>query len=120
MEALFLSTKLHIGYLRSLEDSERVRAACVSYLQALLPFFHPQRPDIVEQASQLAATLGGRLESARLSWKYAWIQKAFGWPIARRSQTLVRRFRYSMNRFWEKTHCRFDRLASNASGTERF
>src|SRR5262249_32240842 len=28
MEALFLSMQLHIGYLRSLEDSPRVRAAC--------------------------------------------------------------------------------------------
>src|SRR5581483_1140789 len=32
-DSLLLSMKLHIQYLRSLEDSERVRRACLSYLQ---------------------------------------------------------------------------------------
>jgi len=39
MEAQFISMELHIGYLRSLENSERVRAACVTYLQNWLPNF---------------------------------------------------------------------------------
>src|SRR5262249_44882468 len=82
MEALFLSMKLHIGYLRSLEESERVRAACVRYLQNWVPSFYPDRLDLVEEAEQFAATLGGRLEvPPGLSWKYAWIQKCFGWPL---------------------------------------
>src|SRR5437016_1474407 len=46
MEAQFVSMQLHIGYLRSLEDSERVRAACVTYLQNWLPNFYPERLDI--------------------------------------------------------------------------
>ena len=32
-DSLLLSMKLHIQYLRSLEDSERVRKACLTYLQ---------------------------------------------------------------------------------------
>jgi len=36
MEAQFVGMKLQIGYLRSREDSERVRAACVTYLQTSL------------------------------------------------------------------------------------
>ena len=32
-DALWLSMQLHIGYLRSLEDSPRTREACVAYMQ---------------------------------------------------------------------------------------
>src|SRR5437763_5864331 len=37
--AQLVSMQLHIGYLRSLEDSDRVRGACVNYLQTWLPEF---------------------------------------------------------------------------------
>src|SRR5262249_47471090 len=59
MEGLFRSMQLHIEYLRSLDDSERARAACVKYLQNSLINLYPERPDIMEQAKQLASTLGG-------------------------------------------------------------
>src|SRR5207247_1005705 len=61
IEAQFLSMKLQIGYLRAREDSDRVRAACVNYLQSWLPNFYPDRLDLVQEAQQLAASLGGRL-----------------------------------------------------------
>ena len=108
MEALFLSMQLHIGYLRSLEDSERVRAVCVRFLQDSLPWFYPDRLDIVKQAEQLAATLGGRLEVPRLSWKYDWIQKCFGWPLANHAQILMSRCRCSMIQSWDKALSRID------------
>src|SRR5262249_10621612 len=79
MEAMFLGMQLHIGYLRSLEDSERVRAACTRYLQNWMFTFYPERLDIVDRAARLAESLGTRLEiPPRLSWKYAWIEKGFG------------------------------------------
>jgi Glycosyl transferase family 2. len=102
MEALFLSMQLHIGYLRSLEDSARVRVACVKYLQNQLLAFHPERPDIVRLAHELAATLGGRLELPRLSWKYAWIQEAFGWPLVKQILLLVPRSKWCLVRSWDK------------------
>src|SRR5271168_4334979 len=46
-DALLLSMKLHIQYLRSLEDSERVRHACVTYMQNWYENFYPERPDLV-------------------------------------------------------------------------
>ncbi len=58
------SMKLHISYLRSLEDSERTRAACVKYLQNWMIFFYPERMDIVAQAEQMAQELGGQLAAA--------------------------------------------------------
>lgn len=98
MEALFLSLQLHIGYLRSLEDSSRVRAACVKFLQDSLLFFYPERLDIVERAKQLAAELGSALTVPVLSWKYAWIQKVFGWPAAKRAKILMPRYKWSFIR----------------------
>jgi glycosyltransferase involved in cell wall biosynthesis len=86
LEALFLSIELHIQYIRSLEDSPRVRQACLTYLQRHLFYFYPELPEIVERAHWIAADLGGRLETPRLSWKYAWIQKLFGWHAAKRAQ----------------------------------
>src|SRR5208283_2756679 len=65
-EAQWLSMKLHIEYLRSLDDSIRARAACVTYMQNWMTFFYPERLDIFEQASQLAQELGGQLRIPQL------------------------------------------------------
>lgn len=108
MEAQFASMKLHIEYLQSLENSERVRVACVRYLQNWLLNFYPNRLDIVEQAQQLAGTLGGRLEVPRLSWKYAWIQKAFGWKLAKRTQVFIPRIKWSVISSWDKALARVE------------
>jgi glycosyltransferase involved in cell wall biosynthesis len=109
MEALFLSMQLHTGYLRSLEDTARARAACVKFLQTSLPFFYPERLDLVKQAEQLAGTLGGRLEvPPSLSWKYVYIQKTFGWPLAKHAQIFLPRCRWSMTQCWDKALSRVD------------
>ena len=57
-EALWLSMKLHIGYLLSLEDSARTREACLAYIQRNLINFYPERSDIVIQAEEQARELG--------------------------------------------------------------
>jgi glycosyltransferase involved in cell wall biosynthesis len=103
MVAQWYSMQLHIGYLRSLEDSPRVRAACVRYMQNWLIFFYPERLDLMEQMQQVAGELGGKLEVPRLSWKYSWIKAAFGWPIAKRAQTLLPEIRWGLHRTWDKT-----------------
>jgi len=108
MESLFLALHLHIRYLRRLEDSDRVRIACVNLLQTWLSTFYPERPDIVRRAEQLAEALGGRLEVPRLSWKYAWIQKSVGWPLAKRAQLVMRQAKWSALRSWDKVLSRFD------------
>jgi glycosyltransferase involved in cell wall biosynthesis len=108
MESLFLALQLHIRYVRTLEDSDRVRAACVNLLQTWLFTFYPKRLDLVRRAEELAKSLGGRLEVPRLSWKYAWIQKSFGWPLAKRSQLVMRQAKWSALRSWDKALSRFD------------
>lgn len=81
-ESLLISMKLHVKYLLSLENSERTRAACVKYFQMWFRHFYLQRPDLAAELEALANSLGGRLQPPKLSWKYAWIQKSFGWRTA--------------------------------------
>ena len=93
--AQFLGMKLQIGYLRAMKDDERVRAACVNYLRNWLFCFYPNRPDIIKEAQALAATLGGRLDVPRMSWKYAWIERLFGAHAAKET-----RMRYNQCKTW--------------------
>lgn len=102
MEAQVLGMQLQIGYLRAMEDSERVRAACVHYLQTWLGHFYPERADIVKRAKQLAVDLGGRLEIPKLSWKYAWIRPVFGWSAAKRVQLSYNHYKSIVLRWWDK------------------
>lgn len=102
-EAQWLSMKLHVQYVRSLEDSVRSRAACVTYLQNWMINFYPERLDIFEQANELAHELGGQLQAPRLSWKYSPIRSIFGWSLARRAQVVLPRLRWSLYASWDKT-----------------
>jgi glycosyltransferase involved in cell wall biosynthesis/peptidoglycan/xylan/chitin deacetylase (PgdA/CDA1 family) len=108
-EALWLSMKLHIGYLRSLEDTLRTREACLAYLQRNLINFYPERSDIVEQAEQIAAELGGQLRPPHLSWKYSWIRTAFGWEAAKNTAIQMREIRWSLENSLDKTISRVRR-----------
>jgi glycosyltransferase involved in cell wall biosynthesis len=85
-ESQWLSMQLHVRYIRSLEDSERVRAACVRYLRESLIHFYPEQGEIVEQARELAKELGQDLGSPKLSWKYRWIDALFGFEAAKNTQ----------------------------------
>jgi hypothetical protein len=94
--------RLHIGYLRMLEDSERIRAACVRYLQSSLLLFYPDKPVIVSEAQELARELDGELEGIRMPWKYSWIQRLFGWRAAKRGQLWLLGLRWSTERLWDR------------------
>jgi len=103
IQAQFLSMQLRIKYLRSLEESERVRAACVTYLQAWLTHFYPERMDIVEQAQRIARELGGTLKAPPLSWKYSWMKPIFGWHLTKRAQVSLPNLRWALARYWDRT-----------------
>lgn len=103
LEAQWLSMKLHIKYLRSLQDDQRARAACVTYLQNWMVFFYPERLDLFHEAQELAESLGGGLSVPPLSWKYAWIDALFGRSKAKRAQVLLPRIKWSLIRRLDKT-----------------
>ena len=100
--------KLHIHYLRSLEESERVRRACLAYMQNWFENFYPERPDIVAELQDLAAQLHGRLETPRLRWKYAWLRKIFGYETAKHAQLYFPMLRASVMRSWDRALFRLE------------
>ena len=100
--AQWCSMELHVGYIRSLEDSQRVRDACVTYLQNWLPFFYPDRPELVKKIEELAATLGGRIQPPEFSWKYSWIAALGGRQQAKKAQTVLPRIKWALIREIDK------------------
>jgi O-antigen/teichoic acid export membrane protein/glycosyltransferase involved in cell wall biosynthesis len=100
--AHWLSMQLHIQYLRSLEDSPRVHAACVEFIRDSLIYFYPEHCHIVQQAQRTATELGAELGVPWVSWKYMWIQRLFGWEVAKASQQKTRRVRWSLERSWDR------------------
>ena len=101
-DAMLISMKLHIQYLRSLEESERVRKACLTYMRTWYHNFYPERPDIVAELQALAGQLEGRLETPRLRWKYAWMRPVFGWKTAKSAQEVLPQLKASFFRNCDK------------------
>jgi len=102
LDSHFLSMQLHIGYLRSLKDDNRVRMACRKYLQTWLSYYYPERKDIVKEMQRIGADLGGELDLPRLPWKYTWIKLIFGWSLAKRAMIILQRIRHSLARHLDK------------------
>jgi len=116
MEAHFLSMQMHIKYIRSLEESERVRRACVNYLRTWLPDFYVEGSELVKLAQELAESLGGELKAPQFSWKYAWIQRVLGWTAARRTQLHYNRIKCEILRVWDKMMFRLQSCSGRRAG----
>ena len=115
-EALLLTLQLHIQYLRSLEESERVRIACLTFLQNWYGVFYPERPDLVAELQRMAAQLQGQLEEPRLRWKYAWMKPLFGWKVAKQAQNALPQIKANVQRHYDKA---MYRLEGHTAGTNR-
>jgi glycosyltransferase involved in cell wall biosynthesis len=102
-ESLLRSMNLHIQYLRSLEESERVRKACLTYMQNWLGAYYPEKTDMIGELQNLAADLGGHLEKPRMNWKYSWMRPIFGYKTAKSSQMLYSQWKTGLAARWDKT-----------------
>lgn len=111
--SLLLSIELSICHLRSLEDSERTRAASKKYLERWLYHFYPEKPTIlpkdddslctlVRKINHLACQLGGNLLPPQLKWHYYFIKKLFGWKIALNTMNLVYDLRLFIKYTWDR------------------
>jgi len=107
-DSLLISMKLHIQYLQSLEKSERVRKACLAYLQTKCIDFFPERHDIVKELHEMAKQFQGCLEEPRLSWKYSWMRPVFGWQVAKWAMLTLPGFKSSLIRQWDKAMYRLE------------
>ena len=61
-----------------------------------------------KRAEELAALLGGRLETPRMSWKYLWIQKLFGWSAAKAAAVYYNQCKSWTLRTWDRTMSRIE------------
>ena len=101
--SLLRSMKLHIQYIRSLEDSDRVRKACLTYMQNWYGSFYPDAPEQADELQALAAQLEGHLEVPKLRPKYAWLEPIFGRHSANWAQTAMPELNARLKRKWDKT-----------------
>jgi len=115
-DAMLVSMTLHIEYLRSLEESQRVRKACLNYMQTWFDNFYPERPDIVAELQDLAAQLHGHLDVPRIRKKYAWIEPIFGWQAAKWVQTTLPQLKSSLTRCWDKAMYQVERREVSDAG----
>jgi glycosyltransferase involved in cell wall biosynthesis/peptidoglycan/xylan/chitin deacetylase (PgdA/CDA1 family) len=117
-DALWISMKLHIGYVRSLRDDQNTRMACLAYLQRNAIHFHPNMPEIVEEMRQVARDLGGELKDPYLSPKYSLVRAVFGWQTAKGVAVASRRLRWSSTAFVDKLLFQFENRKRRS--TEQF
>jgi len=102
LESQFRSITSQIRNVQRLEDSPRVRGACLRFLQNWLPCFSPEKKEIVAQFHSLAANLGGSLHDPRLKWKYQAFQHLFGANAARRLSIVGPRAKTRCAVWWDK------------------
>lgn len=107
--ALLVSMKLHVQYLRSLEESERTRRACLTYLQNWFGVFSPGRQDYISDLQALAAELQGSLKRPPLRWKYAWIKPLLGEKPANWAQEMLPNLKTSCLRRWDRMMDRIEK-----------
>lgn len=100
--SLFKSMKKHIECVRALEDSERVRKACVTYLQIWYGSFYPGRVDIIAEMQALAAELGGSLKEPQLRAKYKWLVPLVGRQRAQRVERALPQLKLAVIRQYDK------------------
>ena len=110
LNSLWRSMHLHMTYLRSLEDSERVHSACCKYMQTNLIYFYPECLDVIEQQRQVANCLGGSLEIPCLSRKFSWIKYLLGWRLAAHAQLLLPHLKWSWYGLCDKVLLRLENI----------
>jgi glycosyltransferase involved in cell wall biosynthesis len=112
-DALFLSMKLQIQHVRALEDSPRVRAACLTYIRNWFLNFYPERPEIVAGLRKIAEELEGDIGEPSLRWKFAWMRPVFGWKTAKWAQMALPSFKSSCIRQYDRALSRFETTGSS-------
>ena len=120
LESQFRSMELQISHLRRKEDSERVRSACLKFLQDSLIYFYPEQPELVKRCEEIAVSLQHRLSVPQLPRKYSWIQRFFGWTVAKSSQMYYNKAKLSLQRSVDWALFSLEKQASkwSAEGTQ--
>jgi glycosyltransferase involved in cell wall biosynthesis len=102
LESHFLSKTLCIGYLLSVENSERTREACVMLLQNSRRFYYPAQTDLMKKADDLAHELGGTLSRPVYNRRLAFAERIFGFTFANIMRRLWSQAKDSVTINWDK------------------
>ncbi len=101
LEALSMSIFKSINHLRTLEDSQRTRDACLNLLQLSMPVFYPENIEIIKKANDLAGDLGGTI-SPKESLKFFFIRKIAGWKMAKKIKNITWNIEVLARRNWDR------------------
>lgn len=102
MEALLFGLELYFRNLRAVDDSQRVRQACVRYLQSMMNEMCPESDAVKSMAARIAAYCGGDLDEPTLPAKYALVQALLGPSKAKRIQLTYNHLKSSAFRSWDE------------------
>lgn len=101
-ESEFLSKKLCIEYLRSLEDSERTRKACLLFLQNGFGYHHLKQASILQEARSLAKQLGGELTPLTPKPRLRFARAILGRNLAEKTRRLTWVLKVLIKANWDK------------------
>jgi glycosyltransferase involved in cell wall biosynthesis len=102
LDAIFTATALCIDHFRSIEDSERTRAASLKYLQSRLGYFYPEQKNVLVKAEALAKELGGELAPPDASLKFTMLSNILGWKTASKIKNYEWNAEMFIRRIWDR------------------
>lgn len=105
LESMLLSMELSFKHIRSLEDSDRTKNACLNFLQNRYMLFYPDDPGIKRKMKAMAAELGGILEMPHAGLKISIVKNMIGWRAAIYLRNASYKIKAFMNREIERIRC---------------
>lgn len=109
LESLLLSMELSFHHLRSMEDTERTKDACLKYLQRSVLDYFPGNPDMADKAATLAQKIGGVLIKPDVGWKLRAAERVLGWEKALLLRGIASRMKISVIKSVDKFIYDFNR-----------
>jgi hypothetical protein len=86
LRAMLESSRRCMAHFRALEDSERSRKACITFLRNRLIYYYPEHQEMLKEIYALAEELGGTLSTPPLLPQYEIVRALFGWDAAKKSR----------------------------------
>jgi glycosyltransferase involved in cell wall biosynthesis len=102
LDSLAFSFFSYIERLRAMEDSPRTQNACIKFLKSVSIYFYPERKDTFCRLQSTVTELGGKLDKPDLRSKYLFLQKVFGWRVAKKAQYALPTLRSLVEINWER------------------
>ncbi len=123
-KSLLLSSRLCIGHLRCLGESEETRRASLALLQRRLPYFYLQKSELlaeIKEMNGLARELGGELITPSFNWKFNLMRRLFGWKVAKEAQAAISKLRSAKAARWDEILYRITSpLVKNSNSLNRY